>query len=132
MNQNVQKLVLARFSALYGAPQAENAEAFVGEYHRALKGYTSDALTFAADRVISRNTYRAWPTVGECVEAANACPSPRSQAHFEPTPDKVVTNLTPEQLAEMEARNARVQALVDGFKRQVAVENAMPKARARA
>jgi hypothetical protein len=110
MNQNVHKLMLARFLELYGEPtKPENVEAFLGEYHHALKGYSAEAIRLGADQVIRENTFRAWPTVGEC---AKAC-----QAHYRPAPsapqaEEARREPTPEE-------QSRVLALAAEFRKSV-------------
>jgi hypothetical protein len=92
MIQDVQKLMLARFSALYGAPAAPNPQAVIDEYTHALKGFTLEALQHGADKVIAENTFRAWPTVGECVKACRDYRAPRSfgNAPLHPSDDAVI------------------------------------------
>ena len=77
MNQNVQKLMLSRFIALYGAPVSEDLEMFYEEYHKALKGFTVEALQHGADKVISHHRFQSWPTVGECYASCESYKPPR-------------------------------------------------------
>lgn len=122
MNQNVHKLVLSRFVALYGAPTAPDPQAVIDEYHHALKGYADVALTHGADVAIRENTFRAWPTVGECVKACNTYRAPRAIAHDE---DKVF--LPPHETGrseeEREAHIAETMRMIGELKAGVIATN---------
>lgn len=77
MNQDLHKIMLSRFADLYGALTAPNPAAALEEYDKALRGYIPEALQHGADKAIAENTYRAWPTIGECVKACNSYRAPR-------------------------------------------------------
>ena len=124
MNQNVHKLMLSRFIVLYGAPQAPETQAFIDEYHRALKGYTSEALQHGADLVIKQNTFRSWPTVGECVKACDSYRPPRQPIReFEPGLPAPTDPETPEQRRQREAFHAETMRMLADFKASIASNN---------
>lgn len=55
-----------------GAPQhATDLKAFKEDYVAALAGSDPDLLQEACDRLLRARTFRAWPMVGECVQAVN-------------------------------------------------------------
>lgn len=59
-----------RMSALFGSPDAAIAADVIGEYVTALAGYTDAELNRAADKIARSRRIRAWPTVAECIDAA--------------------------------------------------------------
>ena len=59
-----------RLNAVYGDPKTENVSGFLAEYTRMLGRYTKAELDKAADKILTRHKIRTWPTIPECVEAA--------------------------------------------------------------
>lgn len=66
------RLIVDRFTNLYGAPNAVDPAEFVNEYRKALGTLRTDILQKVSDRAVWNNTYHAWPTVGRCREIAEA------------------------------------------------------------
>jgi hypothetical protein len=87
MTPHVNQL-LSRFAALYGTPsRAEDLEACLEEYDRALRGYPAAVLSEAGDIVIRENTFRSWPTPGECVAACRHVARRLEQARVRAAPE---------------------------------------------
>lgn len=61
---------MKRMILVYGAPDTDDPDAFVGEYIRLLKGYSEDVLDAALDRLLKTRKFRTWPTIADCVSAA--------------------------------------------------------------
>lgn len=64
--------VIARMNALYGPPNTEDVEIFIGEYQRALAGFSSEALAHGADYAIRNNPKSFWPAVGAVYQACRS------------------------------------------------------------
>jgi hypothetical protein len=61
---------MKRMVLVYGAPDTEEPEAFVAEYVRILKSYSDDILNAALDRLLKTRKFKTWPSIAECVGAA--------------------------------------------------------------
>lgn len=61
---------MKRMVLVYGAPDTDEPEAFVGEYIRLLKGYSDEVLDAALDRLLKTRKFRTWPSIADCVSAA--------------------------------------------------------------
>jgi hypothetical protein len=61
---------MKRMVLVYGAPDTEEPEAFVAEYVRILKSYPDDILNAALDRLLKTRKFKTWPSIAECVGAA--------------------------------------------------------------
>mgnify|MGYP006921403881 CR=1 FL=1 len=59
-----------RMQALFGAPDATIAAEVIAEYVNALDGYAEGELNRAADKIARTRRIRSWPTVAECIDAA--------------------------------------------------------------
>lgn len=59
-----------RMQALFGAPDATIAAEVIAEYVNALEDYTEAELKRAGDKIAKTRRIRAWPTVAECIDAA--------------------------------------------------------------
>lgn len=121
MNQNVQKLMLSRFIALYGAPASEDLEMFYEEYHKALKGFTVDALQHGADKVIAHHRFQSWPTVGECYACCESYKPPRRpetreeyEARMAAASSAPQAKANPEHIAETNRMWAQIRANIMG------------------
>lgn len=98
MNINVQRLVIARFTATYGEPNTSDPEAFMAEYSRALGGFPSPILERAIDRVIDEHEFNSWPKVGTCVKACRRL-TPEPVIEFPKHMDEPLPQRTAEQKA---------------------------------
>lgn len=128
MNQTLHKLMLSRFADLYGALSAPNPAAALEEYDKALRGFIPEALQHGADKVIAENTFRSWPTIGECVKACSSYRAPYGQARaldedkvFLP-PHGSETGRTPE---EREAHIAETRRMIGELKAKVIETNVL-------
>ena len=64
-------VLLDRLSAVYGRPkETDDIAGFTREYERAVQNYTESELDEAAAFLLRTRKYKTWPTVGECVTAA--------------------------------------------------------------
>lgn len=62
---NVQQHVIDRFVNLYGVPKhAENVDAYMAEWERALGAYDNSTLEKAVSASIDENHFHAWPAIG--------------------------------------------------------------------
>jgi hypothetical protein len=62
--------MLERLLLMYGAPETDDAEAYLGEYARQLRNYSVDELSRATDIIFRSRRFKTWPTIGECIEAS--------------------------------------------------------------
>lgn len=107
---NVQDLIIARFTTLYGDPKTDNIPAFVDEYERCLGHFSAEVLRRAASRVIDDQVFKAWPTPGECRKAAEAA----QQMMPKPTPTQAELDKQAEKWpAPTDESKARVLSLKD-------------------
>lgn len=67
--------MLDRFAVLYGPPNTDATEEFIGEYHRTLTGYAEDVIDLAATMVIDEQDRPFWPTPGKVRQAARQAAS---------------------------------------------------------
>jgi hypothetical protein len=58
---------------------ATDLKTFKADYVAALGGAEPDILREASERLLKARTYRAWPMVGECVEAVGAVAGERER-----------------------------------------------------
>lgn len=71
---SVQRIMLDRFSAVYGQPDTPNPKLFIAEWVRSFHKACPEALSATVDRVIDNRQYRGWPTIGEVRrELADLC-----------------------------------------------------------
>lgn len=117
MADMIDRLVKARFLNLYGAPNAIDPKAFVGEYRRALGSVAEHLLKAAIDRAIDNHVYPTWPTVGECKQALHsvceehAAEAARTRKPEPPGPPTLpYSQWSPERKAEHEALLAQFHA----------------------
>lgn len=110
MNENVQTLVISRFTNLYGAPETEDPGQFMAEYSRALSGFPAHVMQTAINRVIDENEYRFWPTVGACKKACQRL-MPEPVLQF-PKDDRDLPPPTEESKARCRALVAELRATV--------------------
>ena len=82
-----------RMMLVYGAPDSDDPAAFMGEYARLLKGYSDDVLSEALDRLLKTRKFKTWPTIAECVGAAEDATAARAAAKKAP---QKRTDFTPE------------------------------------
>lgn len=68
-----------RLMTVYGEPKHDKPEALLAEYVAALKGFSAQVLSEAAGEVIRTRKYKSWPTIGECVAAAEKVNAPTGQ-----------------------------------------------------
>lgn len=99
MTNHVRNHFLRRMLTVFGEPKTDNVEAFLGEYERALGGYTEESLKRGADAIINGNTFKAWPTPGKCREAIEAN-VPRAEPNYE------LSEPAPPPLSEEERKRA--------------------------
>jgi len=64
-------VMLERLLLVYGAPESDNPSAYMEEYARQLRNYRADELSRATDNLLRTRKFKTWPTIGECVEAAD-------------------------------------------------------------
>lgn len=69
-NTHVYEAMLSRFAMLCDAPEVPNKAAFMAEYARILRGYSAAELSEATDRVLRTRRYKTWPSIADCVAAA--------------------------------------------------------------
>jgi hypothetical protein len=62
---SVQKVAIDRLTAQYGSPKTDHLKIFIAEWIRAFHKADMAMLSEALSRVIDRNTFHAWPTIGE-------------------------------------------------------------------
>lgn len=87
---------LRRLTVIYGMPKSDTADAFYQEYRDALSRFSAENLERAADRILQTHKYRSWPTIAECIDAAEKSvpmdvsnlPRPASPMHVM-TPDDI-------------------------------------------
>lgn len=65
------RVMLERLGLIYGEPDVDNVPEFLMEYARQLRNYTSEELSKATDHILRTRKFKTWPTIGECVEAAD-------------------------------------------------------------
>src|SRR5690606_26954653 len=59
-----------RLLVLFGPPNSTNDELFIREYQRLLKGYSTEVIDDAIDRLARSHKYPGWPKIADCVAAA--------------------------------------------------------------
>lgn len=69
---NVKSVVIKRFLTVFGPPKTDNVEAMFAEYERALARNSTEVLHRAVDKILRKTKFRAWPTIGECVDAVQS------------------------------------------------------------
>jgi hypothetical protein len=69
---------------LCDAPEVPNKVAFMAEYAKILKGYSADELTGATDRILRTRRYKTWPSIADCVAAAED--AREGKRHRQPAP----------------------------------------------
>lgn len=121
--------MLARLVLLYGAPKTDDQRAFMAEYRMALCGFADQALRKGFNDLLSNRVHRTWPTVGDCVHACRAAGEKLSAGGIK------VRKRLPWEPEELECRlptdeeKARVNALVQEFKRNTAMRSIAPTKR---
>lgn len=73
-----------RMMLVYGEPDSDDPKAFMGEYARMLKGYSESVLNDALDRLLRTRKFKTWPTIAECVGAAEDVTAARAAANRKP------------------------------------------------
>jgi len=73
--------MLERLLLMYGAPETDDAEAYLGEYARQLRNYTVDELSRATDIIFRSRRFKTWPTIGECIQAAEEAREQLKEKH---------------------------------------------------
>jgi hypothetical protein len=69
---DVEKIVIERFTNLFGEPKTPNPVGFIAEYEHALSGYSAGLLRRAVDSVIAEHRFSTWPTIGKVKGAADS------------------------------------------------------------
>lgn len=59
-----------RLLVLFGSPKSTDDDLFIREYQRLLKGYSSEIIDDAIDRLARSHKYPGWPKIADCVGAA--------------------------------------------------------------
>ena len=59
-----------RLLVLFGPPNSSDDELFIREYQRLLKGYSTEIINDAIDRLARTHKYPGWPKIADCVAAA--------------------------------------------------------------
>lgn len=59
-----------RLLVLFGPPNSTNDDLFIREYQRLLKGYSTEIIDDAIDRLARSHKYPGWPKIADCVAAA--------------------------------------------------------------
>lgn len=111
MNQNVQKFIIQRFVSVFGLPKTERMEDYYREWHKALKGFTAEALEHGADVMVRQHKFQRWPTIGEVYEACGTYTPPHK-----PEAPKAPAEVYP---PPSEEAKARVRALAAEFRKSV-------------
>lgn len=73
MKDHVFGNMLQRLSNLFGEPKTNNTETkeqYLEEYSKQLEEFSSEELQYATDQLVNRYQYKTWPTVAECIMAA--------------------------------------------------------------
>lgn len=65
------KRFMERMVLVYGAPESDDPPEFMREYARMLKDYRDDVLDAAMDRLLRTRKFKTWPTIAECLTAAD-------------------------------------------------------------
>lgn len=66
------KKFLERMVRVYGPPtETKDVTGFLTEYQNALEGFSDETLMRAADRIFRDRKYKSWPSIAECLDAAN-------------------------------------------------------------
>ena len=119
------KALLNRLSVLYGSPETPDPRAFVREYETLLKKYSPQVIKAAGDYVRDHHTRRSWPTPGEVREALLAVAPPVDRTDWDAVEAErkqgwEFSDLT--KGVKDDASRARVQAMVDEMKRDLAAK----------
>lgn len=105
--------LIARFSAMFGAPRTDDPDLFIAEFERAISGIDKQLLAKAGDALMRSSKF--WPKPSEVLDLVDKMASERERYerlnHREV--EKHVPPPTPEQAA-------RANALVAEFKRSLA------------
>lgn len=109
--------IVQRFTTLYGAPTSVNPRAFVAEYEREFAGVRGDVLRKASDLLVRTQTFRTWPTVGECRKAIGSASHEVGRQNEIKAWGVTQDRMPPPPTAK---QKARVDVLVAQFKAHVA------------
>jgi len=81
MTSHAFSAMLERLLLMYGAPETDDAEAYLGEYARQLRNYSVDELSRATDIIFRSRRFKTWPTIGECIQAAEEAREQLKEKH---------------------------------------------------
>jgi adenosylmethionine-8-amino-7-oxononanoate aminotransferase len=68
---SVEKL-LERFTVMYGPPKTTDERGFFREYIDAFEPFANEVIDRTATRILYTHQYKSWPSISECVKAAQA------------------------------------------------------------
>lgn len=98
--------MLHRFVLVYGAPDSNDPSAFMAEYARQLRNYTIAEISRATDHILRTRKYKTWPTIGECVEAADLAREQLRERHpAKPNVDESMWSEAARKWADEQLRN---------------------------
>lgn len=115
--------LLHRMSVIYGQPETPDPRAFIREYESLLKKYSGEIIRAAGDYIRDNHTRRSWPTPGEIRAALLAVAPPPEAIDWDAAEAKRKEGWKFSDLgngAPGPEAKARVQAMVDEFKRNLA------------
>jgi len=121
--------MIRRLTVVFGEPRTEDPKAFIAEYRRAIGGYRADVVAKTTDIVIDTSTF--WPRPAEIKQAAFKAAADIDAANgIKPTDwDAVEAERRQgwrlsdlDRVAVDAAAKARVQAMVDRLKRDLAAK----------
>lgn len=118
---------LNRMAVLYGPPETHDQNGFAAEYRAVLKQFSEHLLAPAGDLIRDTHTRKSWPTPGEVRESLNKVAAARATPR--PDWDAIEADRKEgwkfsdlEKVAVDAAAKARVQAMVDRLKRDLAAK----------
>jgi hypothetical protein len=110
--------MIKRLTVVCGKPESIDVPAYLAEFTKIVgKNWSDEVLDEATDTVLKARTYPGWPTPGECRKACEEAAERQRKASHR----TVYSVAEPGAAGPVDQEQAaRVQALVDGFKRSVA------------
>ena len=100
------RIMLERLGLIYGDPDVSNLPEFLMEYARQLRNYTSEELARATDHILRTRKFKTWPTIGECVEAADLAREQLRERHpAKPRVDESMWSEAARKWADEQLRN---------------------------
>lgn len=81
--------MIERLLLMYGTPDVDDVESYLTEYARQLRNYSVDELSRGTDIILRSRKFKTWPTIGECIHAAEEAREQLREKHpASPTVDK--------------------------------------------